>query len=137
LDVEFNVNQEIYGIEMVKLELGTVSTLHLDPPMDHAVELPKCQRFYAPISGCLTYFANVSSESLFLGHIGLPVKMRVSPTFTFGPCTIANVIADMQSYISGVITSDNRDIREVHTTYVFGGGYNTPLILTAYASADL
>lgn len=33
-------------IKSVKLELGTVSTLHLDPPMDHAVELPKCQRFY-------------------------------------------------------------------------------------------
>ncbi|MGI6634172.1 MAG: hypothetical protein ACOX7B_03250 [Christensenellales bacterium] len=33
-------------IEAVKLELGSVSTLHLDPPMDWAVELPKCQRFY-------------------------------------------------------------------------------------------
>lgn len=33
-------------IEAVKLELGDISTLHLDPPMDYDAELCKCMRFY-------------------------------------------------------------------------------------------
>lgn len=44
--VFYNYGGNDVRIKRIKLELGTVSTLHLDPPMDHAVELPKCQRFF-------------------------------------------------------------------------------------------
>lgn len=46
LEYHFIVENGAMPLSALKLELGTASTLHLDPPMDHAVELPKCQRHF-------------------------------------------------------------------------------------------
>ena len=59
-----------HQIKRVKLELGTVSTLHLDPPVDHAVELPKCQRFFR-----IRSTNNVPA-------VDLSPSMRITPTVT-------------------------------------------------------
>ena len=69
------------NIVAVKLELGTVSTLHLDPPMDWAVELVKCQRFfvnagYRPPMYASTYATAGAAVVIF--PIGIP--MRITPT---------------------------------------------------------
>lgn len=58
------------GFLAAKLEIGTLSTLHLDPPMDYGVELPKCQRFFQVMSA-----NNVSA-------VDLRPSMRITPTVT-------------------------------------------------------
>ena len=125
------------AVQAVKLELGTVSTLHLDPPMDHAVVLPKCQRFYAPATGTLQYWEHVSGLAYFFGCIPLPVTMRINPTMVPGVCTIVNVEANMQGLITSIIVSNNREIREVRVNKSFTGSLGTPLQLSVFASADL
>ena len=81
LDVEFNVSEIIYGIEMVKLELGTVSTLAYDAPMDYGVEMLRCQRYFRRHDTI-----NKKPYSSYLNSIyyyfELPVEMRISPTCT-------------------------------------------------------
>ena len=72
-----NVAGGVVYTSAVKLELGTVSTLAYDPPMDHAVELPKCQRFFRVISTqCRYWFDNYF---IFYGGHFSP-QMRIYPT---------------------------------------------------------
>ena len=40
------VSDATRNVQAVKCELGTVSTLAYDPPMDYGTELAKCQRYY-------------------------------------------------------------------------------------------
>jgi hypothetical protein len=61
----------VSDIRRVKLELGTVSTLAYDPPMDYGVELPKCQRFYQ-----LRSVNNVAAEDM------RPLMRITNPTIT-------------------------------------------------------
>jgi hypothetical protein len=68
-----------------KLELGTVSTLHLDPPMDHAVELPKCQWYfesfiYTDVSPVCSGFFSGTNRALGVFNY---CNKRTIPTFTF------------------------------------------------------
>lgn len=66
-----------FTVSRVKAEIGPNSTLHLDPPMDHAVELPKCQRFFIPLRGILYGYSNTSRA----GRLFFPsLKMRSNPT---------------------------------------------------------
>ena len=75
-------------IEAVKMEIGTVSTLAYDPPIDYAIEILKCKRYYRKItaggdvSGIVGngVFTNVSNNAIILVPIGTP--MRISPTLT-------------------------------------------------------
>ncbi len=125
------------NVEVVKLELGTGSTLHLDPPMDYAVELPKCQRFYAPAEGILQYYAHVSNTAYFYGCVPFPVTMRINPTMVFGACTIHSIQANIQGLITSVRVSNNREITEVCVNKSFTGSSSTSLTLNVHASADL
>ncbi len=84
------------NVDVVKLELGTVSTLHLDPPVDHAVELPKCQRFYyriAALSGGRSFGMSMSGSNKgdFNVLITHPVGMRIQPTITHN-ATVGNML---------------------------------------------
>ena len=71
------------NIIAVKLELGTVSTLHLDPPADYGTELLKCQRYCLKVDGyvarSIEYY---STGTRFL--IPTPVTMRVTPSLASG-----------------------------------------------------
>ena len=49
MEVMFIATTSTRQVQAVKLELGTVSTLAYDPPMDYGVELPKCQGYLQPI----------------------------------------------------------------------------------------
>ena len=61
-----------------KLELGTVSTLAYDPPMDYGTELAKCQRFALPVKGRFSGGQNNTAAWLF---VPTPVEMRIVPTY--------------------------------------------------------
>lgn len=67
----------------VKLELGTVSTLNRQPPMDAAAELPKCQRFFYN-AGLNPQFPGraVGTANLAGCTMSIPVVMRATPTIS-------------------------------------------------------
>ena len=69
--LQFYTAASTTDIRTIKLELGTVSTLAYDPPMDHAVELLKCQRFYQ-----LRSVNNVAAENM------RPLMRITNPTIT-------------------------------------------------------
>jgi hypothetical protein len=78
---------ESANVTRVKLELGNVSTLAYDPPMDYGVELAKCQRYYLLVAQEIGEYALITSafgldatiaEALF----PIPVPMRISPTLS-------------------------------------------------------
>ena len=80
-------------LRRVKLELGTVSTLANDPPMDFGRELAVCQRFYEKsysysvspgqesIQGMTTFRTN-NAIGIHLFDFRYAVKKRISPTIT-------------------------------------------------------
>ena len=77
------LNVEFIGgavsIVAVKLEIGAVSTLHLDPPMDHAVELPKCQRYFQvidtiPYGFCISGFGDNTATARLLYNAPVPFR---------------------------------------------------------------
>lgn len=66
------------GIAQVKLELGTVSTLHLDPPMDSGAEIVKCRRYFMKFPAN-TKFYGINGAATYL-FLSLPTIMRVIPS---------------------------------------------------------
>ena len=63
----------------LKLELGAVSTLPLAPPMDHAVELLKCQRYYRPLPIGTGRLFNSTASQIELAFDVSP-SMRITPS---------------------------------------------------------
>lgn len=90
----------------VKIELGPVSTLHLDPPMDHAVELAKCQRYFFKLGTTNRLYARfpnavaVTTSSLGM-YIQFPCRMRIIPTF-FYTGSVADYGSIPDSYFSDI-----------------------------------
>lgn len=89
-----SINQinDFIDVQAIKLELGSVSTLANDPPMDFGTELAVCKRYYqksydyriAP--GTLTTInAHVgkgfSSTDIIMAH-NYETEMRITPTLT-------------------------------------------------------
>ena len=118
-------------IQAVKLELGTVSTLHLDPPMDHAVELAKCQRFYQRVGGSDVPWAGMGYARCVSGiswriYIPLPVPMRVTPTLSkFGSIRCDGATAH-QITSAGPVESLSRNMVKIQaysTTYPAAGSF--------------
>lgn len=66
------------NVVSVKCELGTVSTLHLDPPMDWAVELPKCQRYFITLGTVVPFFGFTNSTTDASMSIPIPVTLRIA-----------------------------------------------------------
>lgn len=93
------------SVKRFKCEMGFVSTLHLDPPVDHAVELLKCQRFCLSVAGGgLTIFSGYTftSATSYRFMIPTPVPMRIVPT--------TNAVgASIQVYIGSLITLTSID----------------------------
>lgn len=80
-------NDEI-TIKAVKLELGSISTLHLDPPPNYVEELLKCQREFVRLTNrnlgyqsFATGVGNGVNQAVF--NIHTPVPMRITPTISF------------------------------------------------------
>lgn len=105
-------NNATVNFQAVKLEIGSVSTLANDPPMDHSVELPKCQRYYQVLgSGTQGYFTAV--DTITISQV-IPVTMRVGPSvsllknsFTISAMGNGGNIVTQNSVASGFSTSAN------------------------------
>ena len=65
-------------ITAAKLEIGTVSTLENDPPMDYGTELAKCQRyFYSTGNANMAFIGDVGADAQNIRvTILLPTEMR-------------------------------------------------------------
>ena len=80
-------------IKALKLEVGEISTLHLDSRPEYALELAKCQRYFQRIQSTvsgqavnLTIGSAVTSSQVILP---LPITpMRATPTLTHSSVTI-------------------------------------------------
>ena len=103
-----NLNPGVeYQIKRVKLELGTVSTLHLDPPMDWAAELAKCQRFYEQIGSGL-YFLAYAPGYVVVSSMFKAEKRITSPTISLltTGLTLTNALSNFPASPSTVVTFD-------------------------------
>lgn len=73
----------VSGIQAVKLEYGTVSTLDGDPAPDRGIELLKCQRFYQRIQPGLdgiVAIAHAYFDKNAVGVVKFSVPMRAKPS---------------------------------------------------------
>lgn len=125
------LNVEFIGgavsIVAVKLEIGTVSTLHLDPPMDYGTELAKCQRYFQvidtiPYGFCISGFGD-NTETIRLLY-NAPVPFR-------GPITVAHSGVLPIASASGALTG--LDI--VSISYALSAQNNSMVTLLCTASA--
>lgn len=82
-----DVSNATLAIRAVKLEIGSVSTLHLDTAPDYSTELLKCQRYYYQVTALENnaYFSvgTLETATNFFGAFRLPTKMRVTPTASY------------------------------------------------------
>ena len=77
-------------IQAVKLEIGTISTLSNDPPMDFGRELAVCQRYYVASPSDMLIRATETYEyngTVRRGHISFPVTMRANPVINVAHTT--------------------------------------------------
>ena len=83
-------------IKAVKLELGSVSTLHLDTAPNYATELMKCKRYYQRIIGSNMYFsfvAGTNSSAVYFPFL-LETEMRANPIIN---CSVMPYIGEVSS----------------------------------------
>ncbi len=73
-------------ISRIKLELGSVSTLANDPPVDYGEQLALCQRFYYRHNASNAWYifavGQIISTTQASIPIPFPVTMRIAPTVT-------------------------------------------------------
>ena len=86
--VRITATDSTRNLQAVKLELGTVSTLAYDPPMDWAVELAKCQRYFIALDTYPWGYGYADSATIGEIKLGLPCVMRIDPTINVSVCTI-------------------------------------------------
>ena len=125
------------GLLCIKLEMGTVSTLAYDPPMDYGAELLKCQRFYNRFVSQHNYY--LFSHGIQFGgdnalHIfHLPCAMRITPSiFTEGLYYGTYTVDGMTN--NTVVVKDTTTRTPETNTYMYDGGSNNSSISF---SADL
>lgn len=101
------------NVRAVKLEMGTVSTLHLDSPMDYGVELFKCQRYFIRLkSGALYGLYSVgagANPNMIFYPIPLPCPMRVLPSI---------VVSGALSQVNPTVVSMSGSILQLVSTNI-------------------
>jgi len=75
------------SISRVKLELGPVSTLALDPPADYGETLRKCLRYYLGAAYVPPLLAKAQGTAEVRMPLAFPVPMRAFPTLIVGDLT--------------------------------------------------
>ena len=99
-------------INRAKLEMGSVSTLHLDPPQNYGMELLKCQRYFLRIGhGNYTPIGvgNMISSSVANCYMPLPTSMRMHPTIQYGGAIVMRNGSISSGVISNIVTDVMRD----------------------------
>lgn len=126
---------EAKTFKAVKLEMGNVSTLHLDTAPDYATELMRCQRYFArwaSPSGMAIHYGVVATSTLL--DIILPhLKMRAVPTVSYNQLRVGSIgISSIQALSSypinnGVfvrVTTSSNMSRTVGTNEALAGNAN-------------
>lgn len=98
-------------IRAIKLEVGEVSTLHLDPRPEYAIELAKCQRYFQRISGdadsIVDWGASVDGNTVrYCIHIR---EMRAKPTMSYSGVKCGNATPSsftLMGYTSGRVQAN-------------------------------
>ncbi len=98
--------QTSFELAALKLELGSVSTLAYDPPMDNASELLKCQRYFFKLGTTNRPYARfpnaVAVNTSLLGmYVQFPCRMRIIPSF-FYTGSVANYATLSNIYFSDI-----------------------------------
>ena len=122
-------NKNEHTIKAIKLELGTVSTLHLDPPPKTQQELAKCQRYFVRFN--YAQYAAIGITSSDANYIMFPLSlatpMRTVPTVTI-TCTLTRVVDAYQLTNIGINSINNG-------TIILGSSHSgTPIVSTLMAS---
>lgn len=96
-------------IVAAKLELGTVSTLHLDPPADYGTEWLKCRRYCKVIEG--EYPMAYSNPSSVYYSFSFDVPFRTIPTMEAGNVRIyiqeGTLLTEVTGWTESVFTTLN------------------------------
>lgn len=96
------------GVNRVKLELGIASTLAYDPPVDHVVELPKCQRFFYSLNNnFIAVPGYTGSTNVAYVTVATPVTMRIAPTFSGTTPTLRVEGSNYETTVSAVVLNNN------------------------------
>ena len=99
-------------VEAVKAEIDSNSTLHLDPPMDWAVEMPKCLRFFVNLKQkpILYGYRNTYTGAVF--YLPLSVPMRINPTFSsYSEIKIAAGDSWIPGTVSGIEMTNSGNLK--------------------------
>lgn len=135
------------NVRAVKLEVGSVSTLHLDVAPDYTTELLKCQRYFLCVegltNGAILGLGTPNSATTMYAAVPLPTPMRATPTLSYtgtghilqGGSTMAltNITIDTISnvYAQIIVVSSGLTIGQVGILRASSGG------LKIFLSADL
>ena len=98
----------ISNVTGVKLEIGTISTLAYDPPMDYGVELMKCHRYFLNLGSYAFWQGYAFSSTVGVGYISVPTKMRITPTLSTTDFGIILNGGQYSATITGVTAVANR-----------------------------
>ena len=97
----------VSNVQAVKLELGTVSTLAYDPPMNYGMEYIKCQRYYlwTGKSTFLSLGGHAFSTTQAMAFLPTATPMRTVPTIinAGNPFVFAGTSYPATIAISGVV----------------------------------
>lgn len=133
-------------VSKCKLELGSISTLHLDPPPNPQVELAKCQRYLQEITRArFTHLCTLHKgidENTSYGAINLPNSMRITPTLITGTFYAFNTGAQIECTIIILPYIQNNGISIAATpkegqqgftkdTYMLCSNSEIPILLSA------
>lgn len=92
-------------VKRVKLEIGYVSTLAFDHPVDSGERLRECQKYLYELSFrgsiCPAGIGYVESSTLVRLHVPLPVPMRITPSVvSFSNLRLRNGSTTAATYVS-------------------------------------
>ena len=116
-DFSNELNDNIVTIRAVKLELGSVSTLHLDTAPNYATELAKCQRYYQRIKvnanaivgqGCVRNVNTSTKKAQYRIFIPISQPMRKTPTLGYKDLKICDFTTEGDVIIDNTLTGLER-----------------------------
>lgn len=123
-------------IKALKLEVGEISTLHLDPRPEYAIELAKCQRYFQRIAGeTRIAFGMASTSTTLQVQFTIASQMRTSPTISgslkYGRASSSSIIGTigingLHESICDLLLNDSNatfTIGDMYSIYIPNGGY--------------
>lgn len=99
-------------IKAVKLELGTVSTLHMDSAPNYAEELLKCQRYFQVIAQGSRWRLDQYGGGGMI-NISLPIAFRAIPTLSHTNFYLRTMDLQTESVVSGATINPENNYNEL------------------------